>query len=286
MIKINAPAKINLGLKVVCRREDGYHNIETLFQAINLYDELHLSPIDSGVFLSINRKDLDVREKNLIHKAATRLLEYLSFPRGVKIHLNKRIPMGAGLGGGSSDAAATLKGLIKLYELSVSEKDIHSIASSIGADVPFFLNGPTAFGYGIGEIIEPSPPLPPFWIVLVKPNFSISTAWVYQKYDSILTKSVNKTKILKSAINTADPQKIGKSLFNDLEAVCFPKFPVLAEIKRELLSLGSCGALMSGSGASVFGLFSDQKLAHGAWRSIINSGRSDQEVFLCRTIPK
>ncbi|MGA1841986.1 MAG: 4-(cytidine 5'-diphospho)-2-C-methyl-D-erythritol kinase [bacterium] len=286
MIKINAPAKINLALKVVCRREDGYHNIETLFQTIDLYDELYLSPIDSGVLLSMDRKDLDMGEKNLIHKAATRLLEFLSFPGGVKIHLNKRIPIGAGLGGGSSDAAATLMGIVKLYEFSISERDIHSIASSLGADVPFFLNGPTAFGYGIGDIIEPSPPLPPFWIVLVKPNFSISTAWAYQKYDSRLTKSVNKIKIIKSAIEGANYQEIGKSLFNDLESVCFPKYPVLAEIKRELLSLGSCGALMSGSGASVFGLFSEQKPAHRAWRSIISSKISDWEVFLCRTIPK
>ncbi len=285
-IKINAPAKINLGLEVIGRREDGYHNIETLFQAIDLYDELHIAPADSGVFLSVDRTDLDVRGENLIHKAATVLLEYASCRKGIKVHLNKRIPIGAGLGGGSSDAAAMLKGLIQIYDLSVSQKEINRIASSLGADVPFFLNGPTAFGYGTGDILEPSPPLPSFWVVLVKPDFSISTGWVYREYDLRLTKRVNKFKILKYAINSANPQKIGRAMFNDFESVCFAKFPILSEIKAGLLSLGACGALMSGSGSCIFGLFSDEKSAREACRSLEMYGGSSEEVLLCHTILK
>jgi 4-diphosphocytidyl-2-C-methyl-D-erythritol kinase len=285
-IKIETPAKINLCLKVIGRRADGYHDIETLFQAIDLYDELHLSPLDSGIMLSTDCPDLDLGEKNLIHRAAKKLMAFTSCHGGAEINLIKRIPIGAGLGGGSSDAAATLKGLIQLYGLSLSKRDIHNIASSLGADVPFFLNGPVAFGFGIGTLLEPTPPLPPFWIVLVKPNFSISTAWIYKEYDSRLTKTTNKIKILESAVNSADPERIGQALFNDLESICFDKFPVLKEIKRELLSLGAYGALMTGSGSSVFGLFSDSDSAKRAFGSIKRSGGEEKEVFLCRTILK
>jgi len=286
VIKIKTPAKINLCLKVIGRRSDGYHNIETLFQAIDLYDELHFSPLDSDIILSTDCPELDPGEKNLIHRAAKKLMAFVSCQGGVRIHLIKRIPIGAGLGGGSSDAAATLKGLIQLYGLSLSDKDMHNIASTLGADVPFFLNGPAAFGAGTGILLEPAPPLPPFWVVLAKPNFSISTAWVYEEYDSRLTKTANKIKILKSAFNSADPAKIGQALFNDLESVCFDKFPVLKGIKRELLSLGASGALMTGSGSSVFGLFSDSESAERAFRSIKRSGGNEKEVYLCRTILK
>jgi len=286
MIIIKAPAKINLGLHVVGRREDGYHTIETLFQAVDLFDELYLSRDASGVSLSIEGLDLDAGEGNLVYKAATRLLDAASCSGGVTIRLIKRIPVGAGLGGGSSDAAATLKGLVDLYGIPLSTKALCELASSLGADVPFFLNGPIAFGYGIGDILEIAPPLPAMWVVIVKPKFSISTGWVYQEYDLRLTKTGNKIKILKSAIVNGDVHRIGKSLFNDLESICFDRFPVLAEIKKGLLSLGACGALMSGSGSSVFGLFSDETEARRACRSIKKYGREDQEVFLCRTILK
>lgn len=285
-IKINAPAKINLGLEVVGKRGDGYHIIETLFQAIDLYDELCLSPADSGVRLISDKADLEVDEGNLVYKAANKLLDYTAYPKGVIIHLKKRIPMGAGLGGGSSDAAATLKGLVQLYQLPVPERDLRQIAISLGADVPFFLNGPTAFGYGIGDILEPSPPLPPFWVVIVKPDFSISTAWAYRKYDSRLTKSGNKIKILKYAIESGDPQRIGKALFNDLESVCLVDFPELIGIKDALVGFGACGALMSGSGSAVFGLFPDSDQAKEALDYINNYRESKMEVFLCSTILK
>ncbi|MGA1794697.1 MAG: 4-(cytidine 5'-diphospho)-2-C-methyl-D-erythritol kinase [bacterium] len=286
MITINAPAKINLGLHVVGQREDGYHTIETLFQAVDLCDELHLSPAESGVSLRVEGIDLDGGEGNLVHRAATRLLDTASCHKGVAVRLVKRIPVGAGLGGGSSDAAATLKGLVDLYNIPLSTGALVELASSLGADVPFFLNGPTAFGRGIGDILESAPPLPPFWVVIVKPDFPIATGWVYQEYDSGLTKTGNKIKILKSAVASGDAWRIGESLFNDLESICFKRFPVLAEIKKGLLTLGACGALMSGSGSSVFGLFIDSGEARRACRSIIKCGREDREVFLCRTILK
>ena len=282
-LQIKAPAKINLGLEIVGKRADGFHDIATLFQTIELYDELHFTAAESGIILCGNRSNLDMGENNLIYQAARKLFDYVSFQGGVKIRLEKRIPTGAGLGGGSSDAAATLKGLIQLFHMSVSDREIHDIAKSLGADVAFFLQGSTAFGFGIGDILKPSPPLPPFWVVLIKPNFDISTAWAYQKCDLTLTKSMNKIKILKTAIDTADPQRIGKALFNDLEPVCIKEFPVLGHMKRHLLSFGACGALMSGSGSSVFGLFNDRKKAFEAWRSV-EKERGEEEVFLCRTI--
>lgn len=286
MIFIKAPAKINLGLHVVGQRGDGYHTIETLFQAVDLCDELYLSPAESGVSLSIEGIALEGGEGNLVYKAATRLLDTASCHKGVAVRLVKRIPVGAGLGGGSSDAAATLRGLVDLYNIPLSTQALAELASSLGADVPFFLNGPTAFGRGIGDILEIAPPLPPFWVVIVKPDFSIATGWVYQEYDLRLTKTGNKIKILKSAIARGDARRIGKSLFNDLESICFERFPVLAEIKRCLLTLGACGALMSGSGSSVFGLFLDNTEAQCAYQSIKKNGREDREVFLCRTILK
>ncbi|MBN2373418.1 4-(cytidine 5'-diphospho)-2-C-methyl-D-erythritol kinase [bacterium] len=283
-VNIKAPAKINLGLNIIGKRTDGYHLIETFFQAVDLYDELCLSPEDSGVHLICDDTDLEIDAGNLAYKAAKKLLEYAAYPKGVRIHLNKHIPVGAGLGGGSSDAAATLKGLLQLYQLDITEADLRKIAGSLGADVPFFLNGPAAFGYGIGDILELSPPLPPFWVVIVKPGFSISTAWAYNKYDSRLTKSRNKIKILKYAIKTADPQRIGKAIFNDLESVCLADFPELIAIKDVLTGLGACGALMSGSGSAVFGLFTDPGQAKEALDYISDYKKSKMEVFLCSTI--
>ncbi len=283
-IRIKCPAKINLGLEILGKREDGYHIIETLFQTIDLYDELSISPADSGVHLSSNKKGMKTGKDNLIWKAATILLDHTASGKGVNIYLNKRIPIGAGLGGGSSDAAATLKGLIKLFGISISHKELHQMAITLGADIPFFLDGPIAFGHGIGDTLEKSPPLPPFWVVVAKPGFSISTAWAYSKFNNKLTNKGNKIKILRLAIESSDSQRIGKVLFNDLESVCLTKYPVLLDLKRELLSLGACGALMTGSGSAIFGLFFNHKTAHNAWKTISEILRPGGEVFLCRTI--
>lgn len=283
-VKIKAPAKINLGLEIIGKRSDGYHTIETFFQTIDLYDELHFFPEDAGIHLEVDNPALDTGDENLVHKAASLLLKYTNCPMGVKIKLKKGIPISAGLGGGSSDAAATLKGINRLYGLSVSKEVLLDIASSIGADCPFFINGTSAFGHGTGTTLEPSSPLPRFWVVLVKPGFSISTAWAYKKYDQRLTKRVNKIKILKSAINTSDPLKIGKALFNDLESVCFDHFPVLADIKRDLFSAGAIGALMSGSGPSMFGLFTDPGSAEEAMKCMTGSLKSVSGLYLCSTL--
>lgn len=285
-ICIKSPAKINLGLEIIGRKEDGYHLIETVYQSINIYDELFLLPKTQGILLKTDSKDLDCGKENIVYRAASVLLDYIGYKKGVEIFLKKRIPIGAGLGGGSSDAAGTLKGIIKLYGITISENELYKIASSLGADVPFFLNGPTAFGFGTGTLIEGLPILPPFWVILVKPNFSISTAWAYREFNCRLTKRRNKIKILRLAIESADKKKICEALINDFESLCFTRYPILQGIKEQLFFSGACGALMSGSGSSIFGLYNNSRIAKRAYEKIKDSIGNENDIFLCHTIAK
>jgi 4-diphosphocytidyl-2-C-methyl-D-erythritol kinase len=259
-----APAKINVRLEIIGKREDGFHEIRSIMGAVGLYDTLSLSKTTAGITLTSSDSDIPLGNKNLAFKAASVFMQTANVSAGVRIHLEKHIPIAAGLGGGSSDAAATMKGMNELYDLKCSQRQLMEIGVRIGADVPFFFSNGPALATGIGEKLSPIELSPPFWVLLVTPPISVSTAWAYRHYrlqpqEEIFTFS---TKI--------DLLKLGKEiLYNDFERVVIPHFPEIARIKKVLENLGAWGALMSGSGPTVFGLFFDEAEARSAESKLV-----------------
>lgn len=273
-LSVRAPAKINLFLRVTGRRADGYHTLQTRMQKVGLFDLLEVQREGKGVRLHCVGADLPENAENLVHRAASLFLETVAQRRGrtlggVKISLTKNIPIAAGLGGGSSDAAAALKALNSLFEAGLTAGELAVIGLELGADVPFFLaDTPAALAVGIGEILTPVAPLSGCFVLLVNPGFSVSTRWVYQTF--ALTKE-EKTTIFRNFRESAGPAgRLGLSvtvkglpaaLENDLETVTLTRYPEIGRIKEELLAHGAVAALMSGSGPTVFALFSDQQAA-------------------------
>jgi 4-diphosphocytidyl-2-C-methyl-D-erythritol kinase len=256
-MKINlwAPAKINLFLEIQNKRSDGYHNLESIMQTVSLYDNLSFESASEDIFLASSDKSLPTDETNIVYKAAKAVKARFNINKGVKIYLTKEIPIGAGLGGGSSDAAATLKALVKLWNIKTTKNALEQIAAKLGADVPFFLTGGTALCKGVGEIIVPLKNIGELNVVLVNPGIKISTADVYKKIEFPL---INLAKIykIKSLIcnDSFDTKNAFSSCFNRLEEFVLPNYPKLAKIKSVLNELG-CISLMSGSGSTIFGIF-------------------------------
>ncbi|MGA1874049.1 MAG: 4-(cytidine 5'-diphospho)-2-C-methyl-D-erythritol kinase [bacterium] len=283
MIKILAPAKINLGLAVYRRREDGYHEIGTLFQAVDVCDELEMRVTDQGIDLDCEGEPAPEGRENIAWQAAELFFSHLGSRPGVHMRLRKHIPVAAGLGGGSSDAAAVLKGLNQLHFFPISEDDLLEMGAQLGADVPFFLFGSSALGQGIGTRLTRTAPLSEVWVVIVNPGFPISTKWVYNHIDTdlLLTKEPDHIKMLRLFLKKRDLPQIGLYLHNDLESVVRKKYPIIDELKNRLLSAGAVGAIMSGSGASVFGIFSDYLRAKKAY-SCLKTQNDMWKVFLTR----
>jgi 4-diphosphocytidyl-2-C-methyl-D-erythritol kinase len=254
-IIIKAPAKINLFLEIKDKREDGYHKLESIMQTVSLYDELSFELTDKNIFLECSSKILPTDSTNIIYKAAINFHNYFKINKGVKIYLKKIIPIGAGLGGGSSDAAATLAVLTKLYNVKTNKKELEQIATKLGADVSFFLTGGAALCKGIGDIVTPLKTIKNLNVILVNPGFSINTANIYRKIKFPLTKKTEITKIRaqidSGSFNTSNAFSY---CFNRLEDFVLADYPEIAKIKEVLRTTG-CISLMSGSGATVFGLF-------------------------------
>lgn len=266
MITITSPAKVNLILKVLRRREDGFHDIASLMQKVSLADEMEFSPRREGIALACPGSHLPTGEENLVVRAARALFAEAGFAGGVEITLRKRIPTAAGLGGGSSNAATTLTVLNDLFQFGFDRDRLIRIGARLGADVPFFLYGRTAWAFGIGEILEPAEPPPGMWLVLVNPGFEVPTKWVYQSLNLPLTK----TPLKYSIPSFSGIRELAAALSNDLEKVTVARYPVLEELKGFLLRQGALGSLMSGSGPTVFGLFEsepDAIQAEGALRT-------------------
>lgn len=265
-IELLCPAKLNLSLRVVGKREDGYHDLETVFQRVTLFDRLRLSKKNSpGVELSCPDSGLPTNGNNIVFKAADAFFKSISEPGGVQLTLWKKIPIAAGMGGGSSDAATVLTGLNRLFGRPLSLKRLLEIGSSVGADVPFFISGASsAFGEGIGDRLT-TVRLPLMWFVLVHPPLEVSTAWVYRNYELSLTKTTGKVKKKNSDCCSFSLDEL---FFNDLEGVTFTAHPQLQIIRKTLVSLGAVKALMSGSGPTIFGVFSHKEAAFSARRAI------------------
>lgn len=272
---IPSPAKINLFLKVVGKRPDGYHEIITLLSPISLFDTVVLAFHQSTTSVECPHPKVPDGERNLAYQAASLFFDAVSIDDGVAVFIDKVIPVAAGLGGGSSNAAAVLMGLNQHYGSPLTDEELKEIAVKVGADVPFFLLRRAAIAGGIGERLEACKYLPPRSVVLVCPPYEVSTAWVYKNLNLALT---NCEKSFKYRYVQEDFFKVTDLLCNDLEQVTASKFPEIKIIERALLDLGAETALMSGSGPSVFGLFTNAQLAENAFDSI--RGRKKWETSL------
>jgi 4-diphosphocytidyl-2-C-methyl-D-erythritol kinase len=268
-LTLRPPAKINWFLKILDKRADGYHNIVSFMQFISLYDRLTLE--HSASIDVISNTDIP-REDNLIYKAASRLKQYASYPKGAKILLDKNIPIGAGLGGGSSDAAYTLSGLNKLWKLKLNREELSLLALEIGSDIPFFFKGPCAHIEGRGEKVTPYKITRSYHLLIVNPLIPISSAWAYTSYDSLnrieLTKKQIDIKLFCYTFNTKGITFLEKILENDLEKAVIKKYPVVKEIKNRLLANGAVISAMSGSGSTVFGVFKSKEEAQRAEKTM------------------
>ena len=283
-VRILAPAKINLGLAVLGRRGDDYHELRTVFQAVSLWDRITLRPARAGV--SVHCPALPgLGERNLAHRAAALFLENTGTSGGVRIDLEKRIPAAAGLGGGSSDAAAVLLGCCRLYGKVPERGTLREWAAALGSDVPFFLEGGAAVGSGRGEILEPLAPLPGSAAALIHtPAAGLSTAEVFRGLRlPRLTGSTRKFTILLACWRGGDVRRLAKMLFNDLETPAFALAPGLADVKEALCASGALGALLCGSGSGVFGLFGSEEEAERARRRL--RGRLPGRLVRVRFLP-
>ena len=280
------PAKINLTLDVTGKLENGYHTLSMIMQSIDVCDELSFEKTaEETILFSMNKElpDKIPAEKNLVYKAAKLMKDTFKIDGGFKIHLTKNIPAAAGLAGGSSDCAATLIGINELCGLGLDIEKLCEIGVKLGADVPFCIRKGTMLAEGIGEILTPLTPLTGIPVLLIKPNISISTPYVYKhlKLNELDYHPDNKAVI--SYIKDKNIKKIAASLSNVLETVTIPENPIIAELKRYLTEIGAIGSLMSGSGPTTFGIFKNMETAKKAYEKA-KADYPDFDVVLCRTM--
>ncbi|MBM7569342.1 4-(cytidine 5'-diphospho)-2-C-methyl-D-erythritol kinase [Paenibacillus sacheonensis] len=254
-----APAKINLLLDVMRKREDGFHEVEMIMTMVDLADRLEMEELPSdSIFISSQAGYIPLDEKNLAFQAARLIKDRYNVRKGVYIHLDKNIPVAAGLAGGSSDAAATLRGLNRLWQLGISEDELCTLGAELGSDVPFCVTGGTAIARGRGEKLEPIANPPQCWVVLAKPPINVSTADVYGKLRASELKKHPSTKNMVEAIANGSFTDVCANLGNVLETVTLPLYPEVLQLKESMQRLGADGVLMSGSGPTVFGLVSKE----------------------------
>ena len=262
-IRLESPAKLNLRLEVLKKRADGYHELRTILQKITLHDVLHFSlKKGRGISIKTTHPHLPVGKRNLVYQAVQSILNKSNYKGGVFIEIEKRIPLGSGMGGGSSNAATSLKAMNQLLRVNLSKKELIGLGLEIGADVPFFFSEGAAIATGIGERLKKIE-LPGLWYVLIYPNFEVSTRWAYRNF--ILTNKrfhFNLHELLRS------PKEISDLLLNDLEGVVSREYPQIGVMKKMLYSAGALGALMTGSGPTVFGVFSEEGGASEAYKKV------------------
>lgn len=268
-VNLKAYAKINLGLDVLRKREDGYHEVKMLMQTVDLYDELQLEIVDEDIIeLTTNIEGLEVDERNLVYKAIKLMKDEYTINSGVRAKLIKNIPIAAGMAGGSTDCAAAIKGMNILFNLGLNEEDMRKQGVKLGADVPYCIMGGTALAEGIGEILKPLDRIKGDYIVIAKPDIAVSTKYVYDNLD--LGEEANHPDIdmLIHCIEEGNKQDLYRNMGNILESVTAKKYTVIKDIKEELLQAGAVNALMSGSGPTVFAIFNDKKTAEQACKGV------------------
>ncbi|MBQ3022229.1 MAG: 4-(cytidine 5'-diphospho)-2-C-methyl-D-erythritol kinase [Clostridia bacterium] len=274
-------AKINLSLDVLGKLENGYHEVQMVMQTVSVFDLVTVERTDSGIEISTNLPYLPLDRGNIAYKAAEEFFNHTGIKGGVRINISKRIPVGAGLAGGSSNASAVLKAMNKLFNAGLSLKELCAIGVKLGADVPYCILGGTRLAEGIGEKLSSLPKIPKCSIVLVKPAFSISTRTVYEKIDSCADFRRPQTQSLIDGLHEGNLDKIASSMGNVLEEVSIAEHPILQNVKNELLELGAIGAQMSGSGPTVFGIFKDYDLASEAKNKLWGKYKT---VYICSPV--
>lgn len=264
-----AYAKINIGLDVLRRREDGYHELKMIMQTVDICDDLLFEKMaEPGIVIQSDHEELPVDGSNLIYKAADLLFREKGITEGVKITLTKRIPIAAGMAGGSSDAAATMRGLNKLFEMGYSVQELQELGVKLGADIPYCLVGGTMLSEGIGEILTPLPTPPDCFLVVAKPDIDVSTGFVYGNLHADRLTYHPDIDGMIEALREGSLSGITVRLGNVLETVTVREYPVIEELKELMRSMGAENALMSGSGPTVFGIFTQRKTAESAARTI------------------
>ena len=282
MITLQAYAKINLSLDVVGRLENGYHLVRMIMQTIGICDELSFERTDGEIRITANDGDLPLGEDNLIYRAAVMIRDRFH-TGGVSVHLEKRIPVAAGMAGGSTDAACTLKAMNQLYDLRLSEEELRELGVKLGADVPYCIMGGTALSEGIGEVLTPIAPMPDCFLLVAKPEINVSTKYVYEQLDSHEIPLHQDVDGMRRAIEDKNVRKMAKLLGNVLQTVTIERYPIVEELKQVMLEQGALGSLMSGSGPSTFGIFDDEEKAKAAAERIKALGLAKQ-VFVTRPV--
>ena len=276
-ISLKALAKINLGLDVVRRREDGYHDVRMIMQTIHLYDKLDIQKTkEEGIVITSNLSYVPTNENNLVYKAGKLLMDEFNIKEGVTVNLQKRIPVAAGMAGGSSDAAAMLYGMNELFGLGLSRQQLMDRGVKIGADVPYCLMRGTALAEGIGEKLTSLPPMVKCPVLIAKPQISVSTKFVYENLkldENTVHPDIDQ---LVTDIKNKDLHAIAGHMGNVLESVTIPEYPIIAQIKEQMMASGAINSMMSGSGPTVFGLFEDEEVAKKAYDDMVKSGLAKQ----------
>ncbi len=284
-IQLKALAKINLGLDVLRRREDGYHEVKMIMQTISLCDELELRRTrQPGIQVRTNLPYLPTNENNLVYKAAKLLQDEFGMKEGVSIQLRKKIPVAAGMAGGSSDAAAVLWGMNRMYGFGLSRTALMERGVKLGADVPYCILRGTALAEGIGERLTALPPMPKCYLLIVKPGISVSTRFVYENLhaNELRPEQHPDVDAMVQALKRKDLKALASGMGNILELVTVPAYPVIEEIRQCILKAGACGALMSGSGPTVFGIFDTQANARKAVQAV-RAAQLARQIYL--TVP-
>ena len=279
-----AYAKINLGLDVIRRRPDGYHDVKMIMQTVDLYDVLSISKKeDETITISTQKEELPINEDNLIYKAVKLMKDTYGFSGGVHVELVKNIPIAAGMAGGSTDAAAAMRAVNKLFDLNRPLEELEKIAVKIGADVPYCIQGGTVLSEGIGEVLTTLPDSPQCILLIAKPDISVSTKFVYENLNLPELKKHPDIDAMKEAIKAGDLQGMIEQMDNVLASVTEEKYEIIGKIKQSMVKSGAVKAMMSGSGPTVFGIFETMVQAAGAFDAIKESGMA-REIFISKFV--
>ena len=284
-VEAEGHAKINLTLDILGRRADGYHEVAMVMQSLALHDTVVLERAAQGISLSIDRADLPADEKNLAYRAAKLVIETCGLSSGVSIRLTKRIPIAAGLAGGSADAAAVLRGMNELFSLSLGDAELCALGARLGSDIPFTLLGGTMLAEGRGEKLRRLPDFPATPVVLAKPPVSVSTAWAYQAYDAQESPEHPDNAAVERALAAGSREDAATHLYNVLERVTISKYGIVSRYKEQMKEAGAIASMMSGSGPTVFGLARTQAEAEHIARSL-RQREPEAEIILTDTVSK